>query len=196
MGHAELRELVTALLRSKGDHKPLGQNWFQRFKSRLPGLDFGPSITINRDRLDALDSATATGFFDNLQRIIQENDIAPEDQWNMDETGFQMGQIRGTYVVFNPLIRRPNSSSTGVTKWVTIIECINRTNKTTKPYVIHMGKKPETEWLPPTSVLPDWFYTFQQRGWTDNNLGLDWLIRLFIPSTMASGKTRLLLLDN
>jgi hypothetical protein len=42
----------------------------------------------------------------------------------MDEKGFQMGQHNGDYTIFNALLGPPLTPFTGITQWVTIIECI------------------------------------------------------------------------
>ena len=44
--------------------------------------------------------------------------------------------------------------------------------------------------------MPGWLYTTSKNGWTSNEIGLEWLQRIFIPETGAGdGQHRLLILD-
>jgi hypothetical protein len=76
--------------------------------------------------------------------------------YNMDEKGFQMGQHNGDYTIFNALLGPPLTPFTGITQWVTIIECITADGTSLKPYVIFIRQEPETAWWPATEYLQDW----------------------------------------
>lgn len=196
LGHAEIRQLAQAMCAAKGDTRQLGNNWFPRFKNRFPGLKFGRQSTIDRDRLTALDADTANAFFSDFRAKIDSHSIDSQDTWNMDETGFQMGAPRGHFVLFDPSIGPPLAGATGVRAWVTIIETISMAGILSKPYLIQRGKAPESHWLPSDTNLPNWHFAWQQKGWTDNELGLDWLLKVFLPLTKRGDNWRMLLLDN
>ena len=112
----------------------------------------------------------------------------------MDETGFQMGQSHSEYVVFNSTQGPPLSSISENTHWVSIIKCI-ALNRAIRPCMIFKGKQPETNWVPDTWELPHYLYAFSEKGWTDNDLGVDWLKRIFIPETFDGQKHRILIID-
>jgi hypothetical protein len=113
----------------------------------------------------------------------------------MDEKGFQMGQTGSEPVIVNKLMGPPIIPSTGISKWVTIIECVSASGRVLKPMIIHIGKEPQDHWFPPTHLAPDWEYGFSTSGWTDNELSLLWFRRIFIPQTARAGKRRLLILN-
>jgi DDE superfamily endonuclease len=65
-----------------------------------------------------------------------------------------------------------------------------------KPYLIHMGKQPESVWFAPTNELPDWVWAFSTKRWTDNELAVNWLQRVFNPETSPNAKKqRILIFD-
>ena len=89
----------------------------------------------------------------------------------------------------------PIAALTGVSKWVSIIECINGNGGALNPFLIHIGQEPKDAWFVPNEDLPDWAWSFSSKGWTTNELGLHWLKEWFIPWTKREGKYRLLILD-
>jgi DDE superfamily endonuclease len=118
-----------------------------------------------------------------------------EDIYNMDETGFQLGQITANFVVYDPAIGRPIAPKPESNQWATIIECVG-VNRATKPYLIFIGKAPEDHTFPKTEDLPDIIWAFSPKGWTDSELAVDWLRRVFDPKTSRQGKHSILILDN
>jgi hypothetical protein len=118
-----------------------------------------------------------------------------EDIYNMDETGFQLGQITANFVVYDPATGRPIAPNPESNQWATIIECVG-VNRATKPYLIFIGKAPEDHMFPKTEDLPDIIWAFSPKGWTDSELAVDWLRRVFVPKTSRQGKHSILILDN
>lgn len=39
------------------------------------------------------------GYFEKYKRVVNEFEILPEDQWNFDETGYQIGIGRDGWVI-------------------------------------------------------------------------------------------------
>jgi DDE superfamily endonuclease len=105
-----------------------------------------------------------------------------EDVYNMDETGFQMGHTQSEFVVYNSSQGPAIVSASENTNWVSIIECIS-IQKAIKPYMIFTGKNPETDWFPPNDQLPNFIYAFSEKGWSDDELAIDWLHRIFLQET-------------
>lgn len=135
--------------------------------------------------------------FRQIEKLRQQYQVDWSRVHNMDEKGFQMGQHRGDYAVFDALTGPPVAPSTGITQWVIIIECITANGTSLKPYIIFMGQEPETGWWPPTELLPDWIWAFSGKGWTDNQLCIDWLQKVMIPYCQQSGEEEyhILILD-
>lgn len=80
-------------------------------------------------------------------------------------------------------------------EWVTVIKSINAGGWSLPPCVISKGKKYIEGWF---NGLPgDWRFEVSQNGWTTDEIGLQWLQKLFIPTTTTrtKGKYCLLILD-
>lgn len=172
LNYAQIRALVVELLRDKGDERPLGKNYITRLITRYPQLQGGKARVMDISRLSALDPSVIERFFAEFGRLRTEYDVEIEDIYNMDETGFQMGQTTANYVVFDPAIGRPLAPSTDNTQWASIIECIG-VNRAIKPFLIFSGKAPEDHMFPRNEELPDIIWAFSPKGWTDKELALD-----------------------
>ena len=187
--------VVEQMLRKKDDKKPLGTRWITRFRERYLQLKTGRTQAMDIKRLLVLDIDIVERFFEQISVLQNEFDIPNWEIYNMDEKGFQMGQTVSDYVVFDKFSGPPVAPETGVSKWVSIIECMSY-RVVLKPYIIHIGKEPESGWFLPTNELPDWIWAFSPKGWTDNELAVDWLRRIFNPETSPNEKKhRILILD-
>ena len=62
--------------------------------------------------------------------------------------------------------------------------------------IIFKGEKLQSAWVPHDSDK-DWNWTSNSKGWTCDNIGLEWLTRVFDPNTRdkANGKRRALVFD-
>ena len=145
-------------------------------------------------RLIALGSTTVECLFAEFDRLRAEYNVEIEDIYNMDETGFRMGQTTKNCVIYDPSFGRPQAPNIGNTHWVSIIECVG-VNRAIKLYMIFQGRAPKDHMFPRNKDLPDIIWAFSPKGWTDNELGVDWLKRIFIPQP-KKGLHSILLLDN
>ena len=194
--YTQIRRIIAELCRNKGDTNPLGKHYITRFVARHANtLKSRRPRAMDIKRLSALDPAIIERFFAEFERLRSEYSVDIEDTYNMDETGFQIGQITSDHVIYDPSMGLPIAPKTGNTQWTTVIECVN-VDRAVKPYIIHTGKAPEDHWFPRTKDLPDVVWAFSPKGWTDNELALDWLRRIFIPSTSKQNKHSILILDN
>jgi hypothetical protein len=146
-------------------------------------------------RLTALSVDIIDPFFEEVQKLQTQYNVLPHNILNMDEKGFQMGQITSGYCLFDAESGPPLAPSTGNTKWVSIIECIDADGGFLSPFIIFMGQEPETQWWPATNTLPRWIWAFSSKGWTDNELSEDWLNRVMIPYAQQSEQHHILILD-
>lgn len=91
---------------------------------------------------------------------------------------------------------RPVLMQPGNREWVTVIESINCQGWALPAKVIFAGKLHQASWY--ESVVPDdWHIGVSEKGWTSDDLGLQWLKEVFDPSTRRRtvGTHRLLILD-
>ena len=195
---ARVREMVTFYLAEVyADTQPLGKKWMQAFLRRNPAVKSAIGRRIDNLRAQGTTVEAMQPFFDRFDRVKREFSISPSNIWNMDETGLQIGvcanqQVIGPSSQKRVLVKGPNER-----EWASIIESISATGEYTRPVVIFTGNYAQSTWFP-TSQLPDWLYTTQERGWTSSSIALDWLEKIFLPETATNlrpNEYRMLVLD-
>jgi len=117
-----------------------------------------------------------------------------ENLWNMDETGLNLGSsgyIRG---ITDSHKKRAAVGAPSLSEWVSIIECVSASGRSTRPAVLFKGKTLRTTWFP--RDLPDYRFTTSENGWTTNEIGVSWLNEIFLPETKPDPPgRRVLILD-
>jgi hypothetical protein len=193
--HARVREMATRILRMNGDHDPLGQLWITHFLTRQPRVASIVGRSIEAARAEAATPELIRAFIELFERTRVELNIRMEDIWNMDETGIALGVCTNSQVIASSRKKKAYVKAPGDREWVSIIETVSATGQMIRCLVIFKGKNLQTTWFPSQSV-PDWLYTTSENGWTSNEIGSEWLKRIFIPETdPGSGRWRLLILD-
>lgn len=71
--------------------KQIGNLWPKRFLARHADLKIKPTTSLEKCRAKALNQTAVKGFYDILEKVVDEFDITPENTWNMDEKGVQLG---------------------------------------------------------------------------------------------------------
>jgi DDE superfamily endonuclease/Tc5 transposase DNA-binding domain len=198
VNYTQLAKIAENLARENYPSRPLGKNWVSRFIKRSPALSHGRSQPFPINRIQSIIPNQVKGWFRHFQEVIQRYNIKPGNIWNMDEIGCQMGHSQKENVVFNRTMGPPKAVTTGMTAWVSILECISMDGRALTPLVIHRGTlahAPLDTWFPPSDECPHWFYGFTKKGWTDNDYALAWLTEVFLPLTHRDDEWRLLLVD-
>lgn len=120
----------------------------------------------------------------------------------MDEKGVMIGQVQHTRTLVSNLRRRAKKQTfivqPGTRELVTIIECVSALGELLPPLIIFKAKQHQEKWAQLEGNRVDWNYALSNKGWTDNELGLEWM-KLFEKASkhlVDEGEYRLLLLDN
>jgi 4-hydroxybenzoate polyprenyltransferase len=117
----------------------------------------------------------------------------------MDETGIMEGWGINGLVVGAAERKSIAVKSTQARAWTSVVECISATGKALPPAVIFRGKNVQQQWYPrKLEKLPEfagWLFATSPKGWTDHELALEWLQKIFIPRTHIAGQFRLLIVD-
>lgn len=131
-----------------------------------------------------------------LKNVVNKHGIQNDDIYNMDEIGFQKGDI-GSAKVVTACDGTKYHIQPGDRDWVTVIECINSAKRRIPAMVIYKGKVFQNIWFDADSGVPkDWTVAISETGWTNNQLGLIWLKDVFEPNTRnTTGAKRLLIMD-
>ena len=78
-------------------------------------------------------------WFDRLKEVIDDYGIQPEDLWNMDETGFQIGYRKQGFCVSKKRKARPIAIPTN-RETATAVEAISAAGRVIEPFLILKGK--------------------------------------------------------
>ena len=115
----------------------------------------------------------------------------------MDETGFQMGVASTAKVICGSETRESHARSIqpGNREWVTIIIAINAAGSVLPPQIILAGKKHQSQWY--SAIPKEYRISMSDNGWTNDDLGFEWLQEMFEKHTshQTAGRYRLLILD-
>jgi hypothetical protein len=174
----------------------INPKWIQRFKGRHQEIGARVMSNLEWERQKGASYEVIKRWFDAVESQLASHPYQPTDIWNMDESGFGIGQEVAGRVLIH--LDKPARGRAVLSKqeWVTDIECINAAGESLPPLLIFKGEHVNSGWL--NERTPDnWFLATSKNGWTSNDLGLDWLRRVFEPLTCekAAGRRRLLIAD-
>lgn len=174
----------------------IGKDWVPRFLRRHSELASVTLRSIETARLKAPTYKRLQQYFADLEKVIVDYKILPENKYNMDESGYAIGEIEATKCIINANIRQQFQSKPGRQEWVTSVECICADGMALPPLIIFKGTKLSTRWVN-GNIPDDWRFACNSKGWTSNDHGIKWLRECFEPLTRekAAGKYRLLICD-
>ena len=208
--HDETREIANYLRRSRLSTTPveitptsslsssvplLGKNWIDKFRGRHPSVVSAWTRALDTARIDGDTPEKLVAWFAELRDLYHRHGYAPENMYNMDETGFAIGSAQSTRVLTVFEIRKTARASKADHRgeWTTSIECVSAAGGVLPPLVILKGKGNFNEaWLPAVHrpLVEGWQFRTSNKGWSNDFLALEWLQHVFIPSTTPRLQTR------
>ncbi|KAF4546842.1 Hypothetical protein D9617_195g075130 [Elsinoe fawcettii] len=194
----DVRDIANLILKNKNPQKPetVGQKWVYNFVKRTPQLASVYNRKFDYQRACQEDPKVIQAWFDLVQETIDKYGVPEEDIWNFDETGFQMGVISTSKVITSSDRQgRPRTIQPGNREWVTVIEGINARGWLIPPFVILCGKVHLTTWYQ-TGIPLNWRLAISDKGWTNDELSLDWIKHFHQHTDLTrKSKWRLLIFD-
>jgi hypothetical protein len=186
--------------------KQAGSSWPDRFLKRHH-LDLVSKWTtgMDKDRKRADSAFKYALYFELLKRKIEQYEIEPQHIYNMDEKGFLIGVLSKMKRVFSR--RRYEEGGTkqmiqdGNREWITTIACICADGSSLSPGLIYQAVSGNIQdsWLQDFDpTIHTAFFASSSSGWTNDNLGLQWLKTIFDRETKSKVRPRqyrLLILD-
>ena len=136
----QISQMATEILVLRGDNRPLGINWIQKFMKRHPKLHGCFIPPLDKERANAQTPELISDWFKLYHNIKAKYNVADEDTWNMDEKGCPLGVIGKTKVIVGRGERKRYMTQCGNREWVSLIECVNITGVVLDPFVIFKGK--------------------------------------------------------
>jgi hypothetical protein len=165
----------------------IGHEWLYRFLNRHPMMRGIYARQMENARFNGATYEVVKSWFDAVASLILEHSYDLRDIWNMDESGFGIGDSQNTRVIVPIKFNHKNNAVPGKQEWVTDIECINAVGEALSPLLIFKAKNLNSGWLP-AETPPDWHFGVSENGWTSNDLGLHWLMKVFEPQTRREGE--------
>jgi hypothetical protein len=191
-----VQSMANAICQAKGG-PPVGRNWTSTFIKRTPALTIKLGRTYECQRRLCETQEVIKGWFALVRNTIDKHGILPQDIYNFDETGFQLGQISTSKVVTSiEKSGRPKQIKPTGIEWVTVIQGACADGSAIPPFIIFKGKEVNNRWL--CEGLPStWMFIASPKGWTSDQIGLQWVSH-FDKHTKSKtiGSKRLLILDN
>jgi predicted transcriptional regulator len=161
---------------------PLGQEWVPRFIQRHPNLRVKLGRRVEAQRMNGVTKQVLKGWFDAYKSLITELKIETYNTYNMDETGFSIRTMQSTRIIVDSTLRTRFQAHPGRQEWVSAVECICIDGTAIDPLIIFKGQNILQSWIP-KEVIQKWHFSANTKGWTSNLHGLEWLKRVFKPST-------------
>jgi hypothetical protein len=116
-----VKEMADSICKARGA-PPVGVNWPNTFIKRTLRLQVKLGRTYECQRKLCEDPQIIGAWFELVKNTINKYGITPEDIYNFDEAGFQMGQISASRVVTDTeRLGRPKQVKPTNTEWVTLI---------------------------------------------------------------------------
>jgi hypothetical protein len=185
--------------------KDPGKNWASRWlKANSDKVISRYSKGLDSDRKKANSAYKYKLYFEFIGRKIEQYNLTPDQIYNMDEKGFMLGVSTKEQRIFTRRKYEQGGYKQHLQdenrEWITTISCICANGTVISPALIYMAKSGNLQ----DSWLQDFdpnqhrcFFTASESGWTNNEVGFDWLINVFDKETksQAGRGWRLLILD-
>ena len=175
----------------------LSRTWSCRFVNRHPFLKSIMSRPIEQERTEACTRENFEKWFNVYRDATTTYKVAPCNIYNLDETGFQMGDTARSYVIIDKRLGTKGYTGRGSnTENITVIECGCMDGTVLSPFIIFKGKNLQSTWFS-EDAPNDWMAVTSDSGWTNNLLAITWLKEVFDKHTRAKAKggPRILIID-
>ena len=102
----------------------------------------------------------------------------------MDEAGLVEGMGSNGYVVGCAKRRAMTQKKPVSRTWIIFMECVSATGVSLLPVVIYKGANVQQQWFPKEmGAYKGWYFTVTKKGWINDEIGLEWLTKRFLPIT-------------
>ena len=114
----------------------IGHEWLYRFLNQYPSLQgtYSRQLESARDKEATVDKITA--WFNAFRVRFEEQKYELCDIYNMDETGFAVGDTQSTRIIVDSTYKSNLKVTAGKQEWVTVLECIDGAGGALPPMVI------------------------------------------------------------
>lgn len=169
---AEITRAALTILQSTEPDASLGPHWTHRFLARYPQYRRRRRRALDIERQRAADRTVVEKWFQSYQKAIEDYGILPEDIYNFDETGFQIGVGRDQWIITREPKKRIVSGSITNRESLTVVEAVSATGYTTPPLIILSAKTILFRWF---DHLDDEAIAITESGYINDRLAYQWV---------------------
>ncbi|KAL8578093.1 hypothetical protein ACOMHN_055413 [Nucella lapillus] len=202
------REVVIRALEASKRGFPLTKRWFlvqvarlvrklnmkTRFKNGIPGQDywlglrrrFSSEVTLRmpealqQSRMRMINREVVTQYFSELGELMSQLNVKAQNIWNCDETGLQF-QHRPSKIMAAKGARMASARAANDKQSLTIMATISAAGEAMPPMLVAKGKMVKSLHAFATFDAPaDAVWTFQDKGWMNDSLGVQWFEKVFL----------------
>ena len=140
---AEMSEKLLDKTKRKGKKHLPSKRWVYCFLERNPRLALRRPTGLDAVRARNFNPAIVSQHFCLLGDFLQKYDVPPENMYNMDEKGIQLGggrKLDGTRYLFSRDQRNRMKTQSANLELVTTIECVAADGSSLKPCFVFTGK--------------------------------------------------------
>jgi hypothetical protein len=124
----------------------VSESWVRCFKAHHPDLKVKWSLTLEKCCAASLNPTVVNEYFDILEDTIRTYNIPPENIYNMDKKGIQLGIGQKVKAFINHDQKDVYSVEDGNCELVTMIEAILAVGWVMHPSTIYQGMCWDLEW--------------------------------------------------
>lgn len=179
---ARRRSSLHASTPNEAIHPP-GKNWPQAFCKRHPELKAKKVKALDWKRHDINIHNKIIHWFEVIGKELYDPVIKRENIYNMDETGVMLSLLASLKVLVGKDDPRYYRGAGVKRIMVTVIEYISVDGRSLLPLIVWPASIYRSNKT--TYPTPGWHYACSGSGYTDSQISLDWLTRVFDPQTKA-----------
>ncbi|KIJ38381.1 hypothetical protein M422DRAFT_176753, partial [Sphaerobolus stellatus SS14] len=158
------------------------EEWCRRFLRRHPEIETKSVRGLDPKCARAFSRESVTHFFELVKMEVVDKGIPPQNIFNFDEKGIQLGggrkNIRSKYIFPAGDVNRYVKKSDNL-MLVTILECVSAAGAACPPgFILPYTHGKVAEWSHVEGVGS---VVTSENGWTDNAICSDWFKKVFLP---------------
>ncbi|KAF2176049.1 DDE-domain-containing protein [Zopfia rhizophila CBS 207.26] len=164
-------------------HKDFVTGWWKKHSDIL-GSSYLTLIDLQRIKAD--NNFLYGRYFDFVKKKIAEYDIQPHNMYNMDEKGFLIKVLNKQKRIYCKSDyqsgKLKGAGQDGNRDWIIVLASICADGSYLPPALIYQGQlgNVQNSWLQDYELSSqEAFFTASPTGWTNNNLGFEWLTKVF-----------------
>ena len=175
----------------------LSKMWLNRFVKRLKVYTRVKWKPKDPKQISAEDVGVAINWFDRLEMAIESCQISPCNIYNMDETGFLIGQGKIEEVITAYPEMNSTAGSSMLCKLVTLVECISANGRAIDPFLVLASKHHLEDWYKDCGLPDDYMIAISNNGYITDELGFEWIQHFNLKTKPQNpADWRLLILNN